>query len=73
MHKSVRSDNDGMVTEKEKTVKKHVDGDDSHVTLSFGRDHDNDMDHKDKTVTKSTEVSPTGEVTKSKDVSTTIR
>jgi len=64
---------DGMVTEKNKTVEKRVDGDHDSLTLRFGRDHDNDMDHKDKTVTKSTSVSPNGDMTKSKSETTTVR
>ena len=71
--KSVRSSSDqnGTVIEKEKTVRKQADGDDAHLRLEIGRGHD--MDQKDRTVTKSTEVSPTGEVTKNKTESTTIR
>jgi hypothetical protein len=62
-----------MVTEKEKTVTKRGEGDHDSVTLRFGRDHDDDMARKDKTVTKSTDVSPTGDVTRRKSETTTIR
>jgi len=73
MSKTVRTSNDGMVTEKEKTVKSRADGGDSHVTLEIGGGHDRDVEHKEKTVHKSTEVSPTGDVTRNKSVTTTIR
>ena len=75
VHKTVRSteSHDGMVTEKNKTVEKHVDGDHDSLTLKMGRDADAGVEHKDKTVTRSTSVSPNGDMTKSKSETTTIR
>ena len=71
--KTVRSSSDGVVTEKEKTVKSRTDGSDSHVTLEVGRGHGSDMETKEKTVRKSTEISPNGDVARDKSVTTTIR
>jgi len=73
IHKSVRSSADGTVVEKDKTVKRTGDAGDAHVTLQIGRDHDHDVENKEKMVTKSTEISPTGNVTKKKSETTTIR
>jgi len=61
-----------MVVQKEKTVKERSDGGGAHVILDIGRGHDRDA-AKEKTVNKSTEISPTGKVTRNRSESTTIR